>query len=73
MVPIVNITNFADVIGEKWATKLKIDHIDLGAEKHKDLLLGVHKFLEMKSCMGILARDAKDGSIYHARNYDMPI
>lgn len=73
MVPIVNITSFSDIIGKKWATELNLDHIDLSAEEHKDLLLGVHKFLEMKACMGILARDSRDGSIYHARNYDNPI
>lgn len=29
MVPIVNFTGYADIIGEKWAKKLGVDHIDL--------------------------------------------
>jgi len=32
MIPIVNITGYKDIIGEKWARELKIDHIDLSKE-----------------------------------------
>ena len=72
MIPIYNqtkIDSFSQIIGEKWAKKLKIDKIDLSKYKAEELreTLG---FLERKMCTGIIAMNQDDGMVYHARNFD---
>lgn len=69
MIPIVNITGFKDIIGEKWARELKVDHIDLSKEDPEQLRNGLKKFLELKMCTGIIAK-GEDGTVYHGRNFD---
>ena len=78
MVPIVNLTDyksydgingFKDIIGEKYAKLLNIDHINfnkLTTHKKKSLL----SIFEKKACCGIIGK-GKDGTVYHARNFDL--
>merc|ERR1712025_1451129 len=68
MVPIVNFTGYADIVGEKWAKKLNISDIDLSKEDPVKVRESL-SFLQKSMCAGIIAK-AEDGQVYHARNFD---
>lgn len=69
MVPIVNFTGYADIIGEKWAVKLGVDHIDLSHIDSEVIRSALNKIFGKQMCCGIIA-NCNDGQVYHARNFD---
>lgn len=56
MIPIENITSYSDIFGEKWAKILGVNNIDL-SQKNQTEMRNSLKFLEMKMCTGIIAKN----------------